>query len=178
MTHHEAVSGQKVVARKVAETRMHKHESAVLVVDDEPDVSWALERILAAEGLRVERAETGRQAIAAVTSMPFKLILLDAKLPDADGCELARTIRELCPAAAIVMVSGFYYRNDPSIRQALAEGVIHGFIGKPFCHSDVTKLLHPWTSSPDCDALASRLSCCGDASGSMEAIPWRPFHKP
>ena len=120
---------------------MDRHKDAILIVDDEPDVCWALEHILAERDLRVEKAATGRQAIDLIKSTTFRLIFLDAKLPDAEGCRLARRIRALSPAATIIMVSGYYYRDDLSIQQAVAEGVIHGFIGKPFVHSEVTKLL-------------------------------------
>ena len=114
---------------------------AILIVDDEPDVCWALEHLIAAKGVRVEKASTGKQAISLIKSTPFRLVFLDAKLPDAEGCELARRIRELSPAVSIIMVSGYYYPDDPAVRQAVAEGVIHGFISKPFVHSEVTKLL-------------------------------------
>jgi len=122
---------------------MDRYRSAILIVDDEPDVCWALEHILVAEGLCVEKAATGREAVDLIESTPFRLIFLDAKLPDADGCKLARRIRTLAPATTIIIVSGYYYPDDPLIRQAVAEGVIHGFIGKPFVHSEVTKLLQP-----------------------------------
>ena len=120
---------------------MDRHKDAILIVDDEPDVCWALEHILAERDLRVERAATGRRAIDLVKSIAFRLIFLDAKLPDMDGRKLAGRIRALSPTTTIVMVSGYYYLDDPSIQQAVDEGVIHGFIGKPFVHNEVTNLL-------------------------------------
>lgn len=110
-----------------------------LIVDDEPDACWALEHLLAEKGHRTKKAVTAEQAFSLIGQHRFAMAFVDAKLPDTDGLELARRIRERDPAVRIMLVSGFYYLDDVAIQKALAEGVIHGFLGKPFLHADILK---------------------------------------
>jgi DNA-binding NtrC family response regulator len=72
-----------------------------------------------------------------VESRRFDLAFVDAKLPDTDGIELARHIKMLDPAIRIVIISGFYYTDDPKVQKALEEGLICAFVAKPFFHDDI-----------------------------------------
>jgi CheY-like chemotaxis protein len=113
----------------------------LLVVDDEPDMCWALERILNRNGYVIKKALNGVTALALMREQAFPLALVDAKLPDVDGLELAREMRRLAPAMAIVMVSGYFYRDDVAIQQALSQGLIKGFISKPFQQEEILQAL-------------------------------------
>jgi FixJ family two-component response regulator len=42
----------------------------------------------------------------------------------------------------IVLVSGYHYRDDPVVRHAISEGVICGFLAKPFTNKDLLNMLH------------------------------------
>lgn len=108
-----------------------------LIVDDDPDVCWALGHLL--RGLEVQciRALDGQTALQAVQHNRFSLALLDAKLPDIDGLELAQHIRIAQPDIPIVVISGYFYKDDPAIQGALERGLIHGFVEKPFLHTEV-----------------------------------------
>lgn len=66
----------------------------VLVVDDEPDVCWALDMLLRKQGYRVTTASSGTAALGCLNKQDkvFSLILVDAKLGDIDGVELAKQI--------------------------------------------------------------------------------------
>jgi len=77
----------------------------------------------------------------------FRLAFLDAKLPDMEGLDLARRIRKLDPAVPIVMISGYFYRDDDAIQKAVAEGLISSFIGKPFDHDEILKAIEIANSS-------------------------------
>jgi DNA-binding NtrC family response regulator len=120
---------------------MKRKERAVLIVDDEPDMCWALEHILEQHGVLAKRALSAQQALTLVNSNRFQLAFLDAKLPDMEGIELARRIREADPAVRIVMISGYFYREDAAVQKALSEGLIGGFIGKPFLHAEIRKAI-------------------------------------
>jgi DNA-binding NtrC family response regulator len=110
-----------------------------LIVDDEPDGCWALEHILTAEGHRTKKAFTAEQAFNLIGQHRFVMAFVDAKLPDADGFDLARRIRDRDPAMRIILVSGFFYLDDVAVQKALTEGVIQGFLGKPFLHADILR---------------------------------------
>jgi FixJ family two-component response regulator len=65
------------------------------------------------------------------------MALLDAKLPDIDGLELARNLRMADPGILVLVISGYFYKDDPAIQAALEQRLIHGFIEKPFSHAEV-----------------------------------------
>jgi CheY-like chemotaxis protein len=110
-----------------------------LIVDDEPDAGWALEHILRPCAIRLERALTAMEALELLRGRSFSLALLDVKLPDLDGLELARRIRAIDPVLPIILISGYFYKDDAAIQQAEAEGLIRDFIGKPFLHAELMR---------------------------------------
>jgi DNA-binding response OmpR family regulator len=118
-----------------------------LVVDDDPDICWALERVLAGLGAQCVRALDGQTALQAARLNRVTLALLDAKLPDIDGLELARNIRIAHPGVLVLVVSGYFYKDDPAIQTALEEGLIQGFIEKPFSHEEIIETVRIALSS-------------------------------
>ena len=113
----------------------------ILIVDDEPDMCWALEHILSKSGYISQKALSGQEALQLLQEHQFRLVFLDAKLQDSDGLELARNIRHLNPDIRIVMVSGYFFPDDAGIQKALSEDLIHGFISKPFLQAEILKAL-------------------------------------
>ena len=77
----------------------------VLVVDDHLESCSALARLLRVEGYEVATAETGREALATAATTPVDLLVSDVGLPDIDGCELLRRLRDMyrrdVPAVAL-----------------------------------------------------------------------------
>ena len=112
-----------------------------LIVDDEPDMCWALENILKGKGCFSKIAMTGREALDLARKNRFRLAFLDAKLPDIEGLVLGKQIYEIDPSVRIVIVSGYFYRDDIDIQNALEEGFISGFISKPFQHDEILRLI-------------------------------------
>jgi CheY-like chemotaxis protein len=113
----------------------------ILIVDDEPDMCWALEHLLHKRGYATRKALSAQEALNLMEQHRFACAFLDAKLPDMDGLELARRIRERAPHMRIAMVSGFFYRDDVSIQEAIAQGVIIDFISKPFLQGEILRVL-------------------------------------
>jgi two-component system, OmpR family, response regulator len=116
---------------------MNRAYRGVLVVDDDPDICWVLEHLLGELGIHCIRALDGQTALEAARLNRLALALLDAKLPDIDGLELARNIRIADPGILVLVISGYFYKDDPAIQAALEQGLIHGFIEKPFSHTEV-----------------------------------------
>lgn len=112
----------------------------VLVVDDEADVRWALEMILRRNGFTVATAGSGDEALRWLreAELACHLILLDAKLGDTEGVELAGRIRrETSCIAPVILVSGYFYKDDSVVQESLRTGLISAFVTKPFRHDDI-----------------------------------------
>jgi len=112
-----------------------------LIVDDEPDMCWILEHLLRQEACSVQKATSGREALELVKSNKFCMAFVDLKLCDMEGPALARRLKRAHPSLRIVMISGFCYKDDPTVQKALSEGLICDFIAKPFLHSEVIRSL-------------------------------------
>lgn len=113
----------------------------ILIVDDEPDMCWALEHLLNKQGYVTRTALSAQEALKLMEEHRFACAFLDAKLPDMDGLELAQLIRDRAPDMRILMVSGYFYRDDVSIQEAIAQGVIVDFISKPFLQAEILRVL-------------------------------------
>lgn len=66
----------------------------VLIVDDDPDIQRLVSYNLGQAGFEVATAENGRKALETVRKQPPDLIILDLMLPDIDGMEVCRTLRQ------------------------------------------------------------------------------------
>ena len=77
----------------------------VLVCDDEPDISGAIEIFLKSDGYRVIKASNGKEAIEAVKSEDIQLILLDVMMPVMDGVKALSKIRELGNIPVIMLTA-------------------------------------------------------------------------
>lgn len=69
-------------------------KSRVLIVDDEPNILVALEFLLNKEGYEVLKASNGLQALEIIEKQPPRIVVLDVMMPEMDGFEVARKIRE------------------------------------------------------------------------------------
>ena len=81
-------------------------KESVLVVDDEAGVRASLSAILGDEGYAVEAVGSGEEALAALESRRYDVVLLDVWLPGADGLEVLRRIRETDAELPVVVISG------------------------------------------------------------------------
>jgi CheY-like chemotaxis protein len=101
----------------------------ILVVDDLDDNLFLLQTILEAEGYEVDTANNGSSALAKVEASPPDLILMDVMMPDMNGYEVTRRIRQnsSIPFVPILLVTAHEDANDV---QGLALGA-NDFIRKP-----------------------------------------------
>ena len=80
---------------------------SILIVEDDPLVRKTLASQLAKKGFDIAVAETGEGGVAAFAESPPDLVLLDVRLPDIDGLEVLRRIRERNRRAVILVMTAF-----------------------------------------------------------------------
>ena len=106
---------------------MDKQES-ILIVDDDESTRKTLTLILREKGYETHTAETGKEAMEKVRKRPFNAALLDIKLPDTEGTELLKALKEIHPDMVILMVTA--YASVETAIYALNEGA-SGYLTKP-----------------------------------------------
>ncbi len=108
-----------------------------LIVDDEPDLCWALENLLTSKGLRCQKALSAQAALDLMKDHRFQLAFLDVTLPDMSGLELATRLHKLDSSLRFVIVSGFVSWEAAVAAQVQVEGRICACINKPFRHEEI-----------------------------------------
>src|SRR5712692_8048462 len=79
----------------------------VLVVDDERNIRTLVARVLAPDQIEVQGAGTGSEGIQMADEMSPDLVLLDLRLPDMDGMDVLRTLKNRHPGVAVIIITGF-----------------------------------------------------------------------
>ncbi len=108
---------------------------SILIIDDEAAIRESLETLLSLENYSVEGAESGEEGLARIAERPFDLILLDFALPDRNGLEILKDIRDRDPELAVMMITA--YGTVENAVNAMQAGAVN-FIQKPW---DNEKLL-------------------------------------
>jgi len=112
--------------------------TSLLVVDDEESIRTALSRALAAQGYDVITAATGEEAIRAVRRHKLAGILLDVRLPDANGADLVPQLLELEPNAAVLMLTAV--DDAASATLCMQRGALD-YLTKPVDLADLTRAI-------------------------------------
>ena len=107
----------------------------ILVVDDLEDNLFLLQTILTEEGYEVDIAQSGKSALAKIEASPPDLVLMDAMMPQMDGYQVTRRIREnkKLPLIPILMITAYENANVP---QGLELGA-NDFIRKPIDYDEL-----------------------------------------
>jgi DNA-binding NtrC family response regulator len=93
---------------------MDKHPR-ILVVDDDETIRTTMKAILQDEGYMVDLAGTGKEAIQKTTEKTYNVALLDIRLPDMEGVELLKLLKDGLPRTRKIMVTGY-----PSMQNAIS----------------------------------------------------------
>lgn len=101
----------------------------LLIVDDEQGMRQLLSHVFTRAGHDVRAAENGGAALELLRQQPADLIISDVKMPDMNGIELLRRVREFAPEVAVVMMTAF--ATVDTAREAFKLGA-DDFIQKPF----------------------------------------------
>jgi DNA-binding response OmpR family regulator len=107
---------------------MSKGKSRILVVDDEPRYTWAVRVNLEARSYEVLTAGNGESALELMARQDPDLVLLDVRMPDLDGYEVCRRIREFSTVPVIMLTA---LAEEADMIKGLDAGA-DDYITKPF----------------------------------------------
>ncbi|RCK74234.1 MAG: DNA-binding response regulator KdpE [Anaerolineae bacterium] len=115
-------------------------EHRILVVDDHPSLLRSLADLIQNlyPGISIRTAENGRQAIEICQDQTIEVAFIDLKLPDINGFEVTRQIKQFCPQSHVFVMS--IYTEEVYRRQALLAGA-DGFIAKSTLDVEVPLVL-------------------------------------
>ena len=135
---------KKEFARKMEQpvTRMAAHQEQIqepafkniLVIDDEVAVNNNIRKILAKKGYHVDQAVTKDEALDKIQSRPYKLVLLDLKIPGVRGLELLKAVHDRNPETKVIIITG--YASIETAVESARMGAID-YLPKPFTPNEI-----------------------------------------
>ncbi len=79
--------------------------SAILIIDDNPEIRESLQTLLEIEGYQSDSADTADSGLALLANSVYDLVLLDIGLPDRSGLEVLEEIRDRDPHLPVIMIT-------------------------------------------------------------------------
>lgn len=107
---------------------MQQGDHLILIIEDEQPIRRFLRASLANEGYRVHEATSGDEGLRAAASQPPDLVILDLGLPDVDGQEVLRRLREWLTAPIIVLTA----RDQEQQKITALDSGADDYVTKPF----------------------------------------------
>ncbi|MDZ4755012.1 MAG: response regulator [Phycisphaerae bacterium] len=128
----------------------------ILVADDEASIRDTIREVLEQKGCSVSAYASGGPAIErvlaeAATGTPFDLVISDVRMPDRNGYEVFKAVKDSDPRTPVILMTGFGYDPHHSIVRCSQEG-LHCFLFKPF---QVTQMLEEVRKAIDASAFAA-----------------------
>jgi UDP-3-O-[3-hydroxymyristoyl] N-acetylglucosamine deacetylase len=111
----------------------------VLIVDDEQGILTTLAHVLEDEGYRTITTRSGEEALELYRKRRPAVVFLDIWLPDRDGIETLKTLREMDPDAAVIMISG--HGTAPTAVTSIKMGA-YDYLEKPLAYNRVLEALN------------------------------------
>ena len=108
------------------------------VIDDEPIVCQRLRQIFRKGPFEIETFGEGETALRRMAEQPFHLVLLDIRLPDRDGLEVLKQIKDEFPRIQVILITG-YATLDQAV-EAVKKGAYY-YLAKPFTPDQVSAIV-------------------------------------
>ena len=116
-------------AKRISAPLEQSNAGKVLIIDDEAAIRESLQILMEEDGYEVVNAEDGEQGLGFLDTQAFDLVLLDFQLPDRNGLEILKDIRERDPEMAVIMITAY---GTPENAVAAIQGGAANFIAKPW----------------------------------------------
>ena len=118
----------------------------VLVVDDEPMIGQLFKDSLNETGYQVTTTLSSPEALKLINNGHFDLIFLDLKMPELDGAELFRHIRQIDKKTPVVIITGY---PDSDIMSRAMEHGPYTVMQKPFNSDDILNIVHSFVKGAE-----------------------------
>ena len=112
-----------------------ENNTRILIVDDDETIRTTMKAILEEEGYKVDLADSGKEGIQKTNERAYNVALLDIRLPDMEGVQLLKLMKETLPRTRKIMVTG--YPSTQNAIEALNKNA-DAYLIKPV---DIEKLL-------------------------------------
>lgn len=106
-----------------------ENKIGILIIDDRPDMLRSLGDVLQVKGYRVSIVQTGYEALERVKKVSFDLVIMDIKMPEMDGTELIKRIKEINSEIGIIIKTGYPFRES---NEEVTKFDINEYITEPF----------------------------------------------
>jgi DNA-binding NtrC family response regulator len=106
----------------------------ILVMEDETTVAKGLEMVLSEVGYQVALAATGHAALDTLFEKNFDLLVADLRLPDMDGLDVIKRVKEKWPATEVVVITGYSSVNSAVTSMKLGA---YDYLAKPFSEDQI-----------------------------------------
>lgn len=113
---------------------MSQDKKRILIVDDDQIITESLNEFLELEGYEANKAGNFAQAITALERNRYNLVLTDINMPDIDGFELLRVIKQRYPDIVVIMITG--YGTIESAVEAIKMGA-YDYLTKPIIDDEI-----------------------------------------
>jgi diguanylate cyclase (GGDEF)-like protein/PAS domain S-box-containing protein len=105
-------------------------ERVLLLVDDEPNITMSLKRLLRSDGYRILTASSGKEGLDILANHRVGVIVSDQRMPVMTGVEFFGKVKDIYPDTIRIVLSG--YTELKSVTDAINEGAIYKFLTKPW----------------------------------------------
>src|SRR5512143_3577250 len=126
----------------------------ILVVDDEPDIVTVLSKILEMAGHSVSKAYSGSEAVQMAKEEEPSLMLLDYMMPDINGLDVLRAVKEFSPDIYVVMVTG---RGSEEVAATVMKAGASDYVIKPFVKDQILSVVRDTLKVRQAEITARRL---------------------
>lgn len=121
----------------------------ILVVEDNQVNLLLATTILKKAGHRVEGASNGLEALSAIRSRPYDLILMDMMMPEMDGLEATRAIRQLSDSRAEIPIIAMTANAMKGDREKCLQAGMNDYLSKPIDKAKLFEKVEHWCGSDD-----------------------------
>ncbi|HVJ55221.1 MAG TPA: ATP-binding protein [Aliidongia sp.] len=123
----------------------------VLVAEDNPANQLIIAAVLDKYGLRVDLVSNGVEAVNAVRTLPYDLVLMDMQMPEMDGLQATLAIRRLGGKASTIPIIGVTANAFKEDHDRCREAGMQDIVTKPFRWTDLAKRMARWMPSDQPD---------------------------